>query len=114
ALLRQHSILGALMPDDDSRFDASAFDAGLRRSAEPGGLLHHLFGVRTTGLSGQVAEAALPSYLSGLLVGHELLECGLASDRPRPAQVHLIGSERLLGVYAHALTALEVGVQRHP
>ncbi|TYT26869.1 2-dehydro-3-deoxygalactonokinase [Luteimonas viscosa] len=114
ALLRKHSILGALMSHDDSRFDAYAFEAGLRRSAEPGGLLHHLFGVRTAGLSGQFAEAALPSYLSGLLVGHELHECGLAADRPRPAQVHLIGSERLLGVYARALTTLEIGVQRHP
>jgi 2-dehydro-3-deoxygalactonokinase len=114
ALLRKHSILGALMPDDDSRFDAYAFDAGLRRSVDPGGLLHHLFGVRTTGLSGEFAETALPSYLSGLLVGHELHECGLAADRPHPAQVHLIGSERLLGVYARALTTLEIGVQRHP
>ncbi|WP_202839412.1 2-dehydro-3-deoxygalactonokinase [Luteimonas saliphila] len=114
ALLRKHSILGALMPDDDSRFDAYAFDAGLRRSVDPGGLLHHLFGVRTTGLSGQFEGAALASYLSGLLVGHELHACGLTDDGPRPAQVHLIGSARLLGVYARALTTLDVGVQRHP
>jgi len=114
AVLRRHSILGALMPEDDSRFDAHAFEAGLRRSAEPGGLPHHLFGVRTTGLSGQFAGSALPSYLSGLLIGHEL-QAGLPSvDGPRPAQVHLVGSERLLAAYAHALTALDIGVQRHP
>ncbi len=46
-VLRQHSILGRLMPVDDTRFDAFAFDAGLRRSEQAGGMLHHLFGVRT-------------------------------------------------------------------
>lgn len=114
AVLRKHSILGALMPVDDSRFDACAFDAGLRRGNEPGGLLHHLFGVRTAGLFGQFADSALPSYLSGLLICHELQASGLFSESPRPSQVHLVGSERLLAAYAHALTALDVGVQRHP
>ncbi len=114
ALLRQHSILGRLMPAEDVRFDGYAFDAGLKRSEDAGGLLHHLFGVRTTGLFQQFAEPALPSYLSGLLIGHELRASGLFSHAPRPAQVHLIGNDRLLASYAHALTALGVGVQRHP
>ena len=54
-------------PDADRgmRFDAYAFDAGLRRSEQPGGLLHHLFGVRIAGLFQQIAEPGLPSYLSG-------------------------------------------------
>ncbi|CAN7504044.1 2-dehydro-3-deoxygalactonokinase [Pseudoxanthomonas sp. LjRoot143] len=114
ALLRQHSILGRLMPAGEVRFDGYAFDAGLKRSADGGGLLHHLFGVRTTGLFQQFAEPALPSYLSGLLIGHELRASGLLSHAPRPAQVHLIGNDRLLASYAHALTTLGVGVQRHP
>ncbi len=114
AVLRKHSILGRLMPAEDGRFDAFAFEAGLHRSGEEGGLLHHLFGVRTAGLFRQVAEPALPSYLSGLLIGHELRGCGVFTQRPRPAQVHLVGNDRLLGAYAHALTALGIGVQRHP
>lgn len=114
AVLRRHSILGRLMPADDSRFDAYAFDLGLKRSAQPGGLLHHLFGVRTTGLFKELADAALPSYLSGLLIGHELRESGVFAHRPRPAQVHLVGNDRLLAAYAHALTTLGVGVLRHP
>lgn len=114
ALLRQHSILGRLMPVDEVSFDGSAFDAGLERSAEAGGLLHHLFGVRTTGLFQQFSESALPSYLSGLLIGHELRASGLLSQAPRPVQVHLIGNDRLLMSYAHALATLGVGVQRHP
>lgn len=114
AILRQHSLLGRLMPVGDARFDGYAFDAGLKRSADNGGLLHHLFGVRTAGLFQQFAEPALPSYLSGLLIGHELRASGLFSHAPRPAQVHLIGNDRLLASYAHALTTLGVGVQRHP
>lgn len=114
AVLRQHSILGRLMPVDDTRFDAFAFEAGLRRSEQAGGMLHHLFGVRTVGLFQQIAEVALPSYLSGLLIGHELRASGAFSQRPRPAQVHLVGNDRLLASYAHALTSLGIGVQRHP
>ncbi len=114
AVLRQHSILGRLMAAGDARTDIHAFDAGLRRSADPGGLLHHLFGVRTAGLFGQFSESALPSYLSGLLIGHELRAANLFSRSPRPAQVHLVGHERLLASYAHALTTLGIGVQRHP
>ncbi len=113
AVLRQHSILGKLMSLDDARFDAAAFDAGLRRSGEGGGWLHHLFGVRTTGLFRQFSDTSLSSYLSGILIGHEIRASELFSRVPRPALVHLIGSDRLLTAYAHALTALGIGVQRH-
>ena len=113
AVLRQHSVLGKLMDKDDSRFDAPAFDAGLRRSGEGGGLLHQLFGVRTLGLFGQFSPRALPSYLSGLLIGHEVRASGVLSRTPRPAQVHLIGNDRLLAAYARTLVALGIGVQRH-
>lgn len=112
--LRQHSILGQLMPATDPRFDAGAFDAGIKRSADAGGLLHHLFGVRTAGLFQQFGEDALPSYLSGILIGHEIRALGQFAQSPRPAQVHLVGNERLLASYAHALRTLGIGVQRHP
>ncbi|TWT19528.1 2-dehydro-3-deoxygalactonokinase [Luteimonas wenzhouensis] len=111
-LLRRHSLVGALMPGDDEGFDGAAFDAGLARSAEASGLLHHLFGVRAAGLAGRYGDG-LPSYLSGLLLGHEL-RGGLAFDGACPGPVHLVGSERLLAAYARALAALGVQVQRHP
>ena len=114
AVLRKHRGLGKLLGSGDSRFDAYAFDTGLQRSAEAGGLLHHLFGVRTLGLFGKFSETALPSYLSGLLIGHELHAAGLLTRTPRPAQVHLIGNDRLLVAYARALRTLGIGVQRHP
>src|SRR5690606_11324580 len=111
-LLRRHSLVGALMPGDDEGFDSAAFDAGLARSAEASGLLHHLFGVRAAGLAGRYGDG-LPSYLSGLLLGHEL-RGGLAFDGACPGPVHLVGSERLLAAYARALAAVGAQVQRQP
>ncbi|QNH12714.1 2-dehydro-3-deoxygalactonokinase [Xanthomonas sp. SI] len=109
ALLRQHSLLARLMEADDAHFDGAGFDAGLQRSGEPGGLLHHLFGVRSLGLFERLSAAAAPSYLSGLLIGHEL-----RARLPLAPSVHLIGGSGLLNRYAHALRALGSAVHSHP
>jgi 2-dehydro-3-deoxygalactonokinase len=110
ALLRMHSILGRGMPDGEPPMDIAAFDAGLECSRDPAsGLLHDLFGVRTASLFGHFPAQALPSYLSGLLVGHEL-QAALAG---LPAPVHLVGSEALVERYAHALQARGIEVRRH-
>jgi 2-dehydro-3-deoxygalactonokinase len=109
ALFRNRSVLARLMPAHEPPFDAAAFDDGLRRSGDAGGLLHHLFGVRTAGLLGQLTETQAPSYLSGLLIGHEI-----RAQTPRPQHVHLIGNDRLLTVYAHALEAFDIDARRHP
>jgi 2-dehydro-3-deoxygalactonokinase len=114
ALLRRHSILGRLMPAGEDAFDVRAFDAGLERSAQPGGLLHHLFGVRTTALFGQQAGEGLPAYLSGLLVGHELRESAPFASGVPASPVHLVGNDRLLAAYAHALARLGIAVECHP
>jgi 2-dehydro-3-deoxygalactonokinase len=100
AVLRQHSILGRLMPAPDAESDPDdrAFAAGLARARTAGGLLHHLFGVRSLGLMGDVPAAGLPAYLSGLLIGHEL-----AAAATIEGPVHLIGNETLTGRYARAL-----------
>jgi len=98
AVLRRHSILGRLMSETDAGHDGAAFAAGLRRAAEKGGLLHHLFGARTRGLFGEVAEGALPSYLSGILIGHEI-----AALAPSEGVVHLIGAPGLVALYREAL-----------
>ena len=99
AALSGHTILGRMLregPPDDA-----AFDRGLARSAEPGGLLHHLFGVRTLGLTGRLPETGTGSYLSGLLIGHELRAALAGAER-----VHLIGSAPLCARYARAIAAL--------
>lgn len=110
AVLKQHSLLGALMDDGPGAAaeDAPAFERGVRTSADAGGLLSHLFSVRTRGLFGELSAAQLPSYLSGLLIGHELH--GLLAGAQ---QVHLIGSEALVQRYRHALAMHHVDVQVH-
>jgi 2-dehydro-3-deoxygalactonokinase len=110
-LLRTHSILGHGMPDGEQVLDVGAFDAGLECSRDPaGGLLHDLFGVRTAALFARFPPLALSSYLSGLLIGHELQAALI--DMPGP--VHLVGSQALVERYAHALQARGIVAQRHP
>jgi 2-dehydro-3-deoxygalactonokinase len=102
AVLRRHSILGRLMAEGGDTHDSATFAAGLRRAGETGGLLHHLFGVRTRGLFGEIGESALPSYLSGILVGHEI-----AALAPPEATgvIHLIGAAGLVALYREALAS---------
>jgi 2-dehydro-3-deoxygalactonokinase len=99
AALAGHTILGRMMQPDAK--DDAAFDRGVARSGETGGLLHHLFGVRTLGLMGQLAESGTASYLSGLLIGHEIRAASQGN-----ASVHLIGSAALCALYARAIAAL--------
>jgi len=103
AALRGHTILGRLM-QPDAPLDPEAFRRGVVRSGEPGGLLHHLFGVRTLGLFARLGEAAAASYLSGLLIGHEVRAA--APSHPAPPVVLpivLIGDGALCGLYAQAI-----------
>jgi 2-dehydro-3-deoxygalactonokinase len=96
ATLRAHTILGRMMADAPS--DPTWFEAGLRRSREPGGLLHHLFGVRARGLFGEVPDTGSASYLSGILIGHELQAVG-----PTAGTVYLLGAQALEAAYRRAL-----------
>jgi 2-dehydro-3-deoxygalactonokinase len=97
-VLRQHSILGRLM--EGEAHDDAAFAAGIERGRNAGGLLHQLFTVRTDGLFDAQAPAALSSYLSGLLIGHELRAALDAFPAPRIA---LIGAPALTQRYRTAL-----------
>jgi len=99
ALLKEHSILGRMM--SAAPVDATWFEAGVRRSQDPGGLLHHVFGVRARGLFGEVPDTASAAYLSGILVGHEL-----NAVRGADAAVHLLGVPQLVELYARALAVL--------
>jgi 2-dehydro-3-deoxygalactonokinase len=96
--LRSGTILGRMMTDGPT--DTAAFDRGVARAADPGHLLHHLFGVRTLGLTGKLADHESSSYLSGLLIGHEI-----RAARPQGLTVHLIGAAPLCTLYARAITA---------
>jgi 2-dehydro-3-deoxygalactonokinase len=107
ALFRQHSILARSLPPPDGPATEDggsvddAFDRGVARAAEAGGLLHHLFGVRTLQLFDRLGARELAGYLSGLVIGEELR--AVAPD-PRRALV-IVGSDGLAQRYRRALLA---------
>ncbi len=97
--LRKCTILERTMTSNPT-VDKTAFYNGVNRSADSGGLLHHLFGVRTLPLMGQLKEEVSASYLSGLLIGHEV-----RATMPRGSHVHLVGAAHLCSLYAQAIEA---------
>lgn len=102
AVFRAHSILGRLMADDTQ--DEAAFAAGVARSGAAGGLLHHLFGVRTAGLFAELPADRLGAFLSGLLIGHEL-RAGLVA-MPAVTEVLIVGTPGLAQHYLQGLGLL--------
>lgn len=108
ALLRQHSILARTMPEADGELDESAFERGVAHSLHGHSLLHAAFSARTLALFERLPAAALPSYLSGLVIGEELGAQQLAAG----ADVVLIGAEALTRRYELGLRLLGVTAQR--
>jgi 2-dehydro-3-deoxygalactonokinase len=106
--LRSHTILSRMMRDGPS--DGAPFDAGLARSAQPGGLLHHLFGVRALVLADRLTESEAPAYLSGILIGHEVRA---ALGEAGGAVVQVIGAPELTSLYSRAITACGGYAERH-
>lgn len=107
AVLRQHSVLGRLMPPDAAAASPEAFVQGVAAARYHGedGLPNQLFSVRSLGLAGRMAPEGLADYLSGLLIGHEL-RAGLAWREARGlgrAPLRLIGENQLCERYARAL-----------
>jgi 2-dehydro-3-deoxygalactonokinase len=97
--LRKCTILERTMTSN-AAVDKTAFHDGVKRSVDPGGLLHHLFGVRTLALMGQMKEGVSASYLSGLLIGHEV-----RATMPQGSHVHLVGAAHLCNLYAQVIEA---------
>ncbi|MEJ0016237.1 MAG: 2-dehydro-3-deoxygalactonokinase [Acetobacteraceae bacterium] len=106
--LRGHTILGRMMREGPA--DGAPFDAGVRRSADAGGLLHHIFGARAQVLAGRLAETDAAAYLSGILIGHEV-RAAMAGQQG--AVVHVIGSADLTALYARAIAAAGGFPERH-
>ena len=108
AVLRGHTILSRMMREAPT--DGPPFDAGVERSGQPGGLLHHIFGVRSLTLAGRLPEAESAAYLSGVLVGHEV-RAALAGKTG--VVVHVIGAPDLTLLYARAIAAYGAYPERH-
>ncbi|MFQ5972917.1 MAG: 2-dehydro-3-deoxygalactonokinase [Alphaproteobacteria bacterium] len=107
AALCDHTILGRLM--EGAADDAVAFDRGLARAGDGGGLLNHLFGVRAEGLFGVLAPGSLRSYLSGILIGHEI--AGILAMAPGLREISVVGAADLTARYRHGLRRHGIAVE---
>ena len=108
ALLRQHSILARTLPEGDSAYDGAAFDAGVQQALQGPGLLHTAFSARTLSLFGRMAPDALPSYLSGLVIGEELKSQSVQAGDT----LIVVGADTLSAHYEQALALLGARVRR--
>ncbi|HWP13973.1 MAG TPA: 2-dehydro-3-deoxygalactonokinase, partial [Ramlibacter sp.] len=108
ALLRQHSILARTLPEADGELDAQVFQQAVAHALRCGNLLHSAFSARTLSLFERLPAAALPSYLSGLVIGEELRTQGLDASCP---PLVVIGAPALTRRYELALRALRVPVR---
>jgi 2-dehydro-3-deoxygalactonokinase len=107
-LLTKHGILGRLMEFGGGDNEAFARGATLGLN-HPSQATHVLFAARTAGLMGEEHPAALPDYLSGILIGDDDLCCryevalqlaGLQSVRARDGAT----------VQGHVRVAREAGI----
>jgi len=110
AVLRQHSILGRLMPESDApaQPDSSAFERGLTTGygSAPGEFSHQIFAARTLGLTGRLPHVSLVDYLSGLLIGHELVSGLAGMDQSTQCPLIMVGAPALCERYAFSLKYL--------
>lgn len=106
ALLCRHSLLGRLMTEDAATAGEAeaAFARGLAmaRDSRAGDLAHQIFATRTLGLTGNLPGRALKDFLSGLLIGHEVVSALGRAALPE-APLALIGEESLCRRYAGVL-----------
>jgi len=108
ALLRDHALIGAAMGAPVSA--GKAFAAGVARAGE-GDLLAALFGVRPASLLGLRDDADAASYVSGLLIGGDVLAQVAPGD-----VVHVLADAALGTLYAAAIAqigATAIAVDSH-
>ncbi|MEB0078972.1 2-dehydro-3-deoxygalactonokinase [Pseudomonas sp. CCI3.2] len=112
AALSTHTILGRTMRISET-FDGAAFDRGVEVALSDDGAagpLSTIFSCRTLGLTGELSADAQPDYLSGLLIGHELVALAALQRRrhaldTRLPPIILIGNAQLCARYSRALAA---------
>ena len=104
AALSAHTILARSLHRGAAHHPA-AFARGLDRARQGGGLLHQLFGLRSLSLFDAMPQMEAASYLSGLLIGHEVASALAAGVAP---PVHIIGAAALSLRYGAALAAFGI------
>jgi 2-dehydro-3-deoxygalactonokinase len=112
AALRDHTVLGRMMAPAANDTEPTGFAFGVDAAAaleRPGDLLHAAFMTRTFALFGQLEPDQLPEYLSGLLIGAEILA---GARGARAATV--IGAPALVERYRRAGARLGVALTAAP
>ena len=100
-LLRQHSLLAQSLEQNVSA-NQPGFLRGLETGRKAGGLLHHLFSVRTLDLTGAQEKSDGLEYLSGIIIGHDI-----GAQLRKPSHyVGVVASSPLARKYQIALEAL--------
>lgn len=107
ALLSQQSLLAKTI-DASAAFDETAFLQGVAQARQGAGLLHNAFSARTLSLFSRMSAAALASYLSGLVIGEELLSHTRSQTLMAGTEVVLMGSSTLTQRYTLALAQLGI------
>ena len=116
AVLLDHSILGRLVEDGgpEAAGAHATFLRGLERGLTADGLSHVIFGARTLALAGDLEPTEIRSWISGVLIGHEIAAArrwasALGADS---ARVRVIGDPAIVDTYVAALTYAAVTVER--
>jgi len=109
ARLNNESSLVKGLPKLDS-LNKEGFQQGLLASQQAGGLLHHLFSVRSDSVCGRLPAEQVRDYLSGIVIGHDVND--MLAAQPQPiSSVLIVGSEHLCERYQVALSFHQVASQ---
>ncbi|MDN3552651.1 2-dehydro-3-deoxygalactonokinase [Halomonas almeriensis] len=99
-----HAVRFHTLPGEPSReradFDYAGFRQGLSTATHPDGVLHALFEARSRTLYADLTADAISGFLSGVLIGHEVLS---QRHRWQATPVTLVGSTALNSLYRMAL-----------
>jgi 2-dehydro-3-deoxygalactonokinase len=107
AMLVQHSILSKSLAQQSTAFEPQAFLQGIDFACQGESLLNTAFSVRVKTLFKQLAPEHAASYLSGLVIGEELVSMQVQPG----AELIVIGSQQLTERYQLALDHLGANVR---
>jgi 2-dehydro-3-deoxygalactonokinase len=116
AVLLDHSILGRMAARSSTASHGPAFIRGVEHGLKTTLLTHDLFAARTLALTGELAPSDVDPWLSGLLIGIEILYAGswIKMTAPSSSPVRIIGSDKLCDRYGEALSLAGIGSERGP
>ena len=107
ALLAQHSILSKSFAQQSTSFEPQAFLQGIDVACNGMSLLNTAFSLRVKSLFKQLAPEHTPSYLSGLVIGEELVTMQIQPG----TDIVIVGSQQLTERYSMALQHLGAQVR---